>query len=377
MAETTGLERALTYLRGEKPDKMPIWLESVYSAWEYSGFPNLREYLHNGEAIARGHINVARKLRADITGVNIDVWALYEVFGAEVEILDHVVQPKIQPWRYRPDHGVYDGFFEKLERIEKNLEEFDPRKCKRAQAVFEAWEITAKEIGDEVLLRQGLFGPAAGVALTIGAPEMIRDIMIFPDLMTSLERFIRGPLMDWTIYVAFEMVKEVNYTNFCLVLSGYDRSLLGRPLMDAFADIDLEYLKKVKEKIGRDIPITTHICSWDPDLDFIYEKFGKHVNELQFWAPGSTYPLEKAVEKFGDKIPICAGIDQLGTLFAGTPDDVEKMLRNSIGLGKRCISFALGPGCGLSHHTPEENLLKIAEVRDKYGRYNTQNSPHL
>ena len=170
------------------------------------------------------------------------------------------------------------------------------------------------------------------------------------------------------------MAKEVDYTNYCLVLSGYDRSLLSPELMEVFAEIDLEYLRKVKKKIGRDIPITTHICSWDPALDFIYDKFGKHVNELQFYAPGSTYPLEEAVEKFGNKIPICAGIDQLGTLFAGTPADVEQMLRNSIELGKRCISFALGPGCGLSPNTPEKNLLKIAQVRDKYGVYSFAHS---
>jgi hypothetical protein len=30
---------------------------------------------------------------------------------------------------------------------------------------------------------------------------------------------------------------------------------------------------------------------------------------------GSTYPLERAVERFGDKIPLCAGIDHLGPLF--------------------------------------------------------------
>ena len=100
MSEMTGFQRALAYLNGERPDKMPIWHESVYLAWKYSGVSSLRQYVNDPEAIARGHINYARKFKVDITGVNIDQWALYEVLGAEVEITDYIVQPKIQPWRY-------------------------------------------------------------------------------------------------------------------------------------------------------------------------------------------------------------------------------------------------------------------------------------
>jgi uroporphyrinogen-III decarboxylase len=371
VSETTGLDRALTYLRGEKPDKMPIWLESVYLAWKYSGTPTLKEYVHDPKAIALGHINVAERFRVDITGVNTDQWVMYEVLGAEVEILDHVVQAKIPPWRYRPDHKVYEMFSEKVERIEANLKEFDPRRCRRAQAIFEAWEIVAEKIGRRVLLRQGILGPAATLALTIGMTEVMRDVMIFPDLMGTLTKMVRGPLMDWTVDVAYKMVEAVDFTNFCMGFSGYDRSLLNPELRRWLAELDLEYLKKVRERIGGDVPITTHVCSWDPDLDFIYENFGRPrlVNELQFYAPGSTYPLERAVERFGGKIPLCAGIDHLGPLFTGTEDEVEAMVRHSIELGRKCVSFALGPGCGLSPNTPEQNLLKIAEVRDKCGRY--------
>ncbi|MGB9728071.1 MAG: uroporphyrinogen decarboxylase family protein [Nitrososphaeria archaeon] len=371
MVEMTGLERALTYLRGEKPDKMPIWLESVYLAWQYSGTRSLKEYIYDPKAIALGHIRVAEKFRVDITGVNTDQWVMYEILGAEVEILDHVVQAKIPPWRYRPDRSVYDRFFEKVEKIEKNLNEFDPRKCRRAKALFDAWNIVAEKIGKKVLLRQGILGPAATLALTIGMTEAMRDVMIFPDLLGTLTKMVRGPLMEWTVDVAYKMVEAVNFTNFCMGFSGYDRSLLNPELREWLAQIDLEYLNRVRERIGKDVPITTHVCSWDPDLDFIYERFGKPklINELQFYAPGSTYPLEKAVENFGDKIPLCAGIDHLGPLFTGTPEDVEAMVKRSIELGRKCISFALGPGCGLSPNTPEENLLKIAEVRDRYGRY--------
>ncbi len=362
MSEMTGSERAIAYLNGERPDKMPIWHESVYLAWKYSGVSSLRQYVNDPEAIARGHIDYARKFKVDITGVNIDQWALYETLGAEVEITDYIVQPKIQPWRYRPDRGIYERF----KRI-KNTEDYDPKKRGRARALFKAWEIATKEIGDKVLLRQGILGPAASIALVVGVPEIMRDIMIFPDLLDDLMETIMGPLMDWTVDVAYEMVEAVNFSNFCMGFSVYDRSLIDSQTKEIVAEIDLEYLKRVRERIGKDIPVTTHICSYDPDLDFIYEKFGRDINELQFYAPGSTYPLNEAVRRFGDKIPICAGMDNLGTLFAGTRADVESMVKSSIEEGRECKTFALGPGCGLSYGTPEENLLAVAEARDKFG----------
>jgi uroporphyrinogen-III decarboxylase len=362
MSEMTGLERALTYLRGERPDKMPIWHESVYLAWKYSGVSDLNQYMHDAEAIARGHINHARKFGVDITGVNIDQWVLYEILGAEVEITPHIAQPKIPPWRYRPDRSIYDRF----KRL-KNTPEFDPRRCKRAQAIFKAWKIVNREIGDEVLLRQGILGPLGTVSLVVGVPEAMRDIMVYPDLMQELLEAVTGPVMDWTVEVAYNMVEAVDFSNFCMGFSAYDRGLLDAQTKEILAEIDLEYLKRVRERIGRNVPITTHVCSYDPDLDFIYEKFGREINEMQFFAPGSMYPLSEAVRKFGDKIPLCAGIDNIGTLYAGSPSEVEDMVKNSIELGRRCKTFALGPGCGLSPGTPEENLLKVKETRDKYG----------
>jgi len=364
MTEMTGSERALAYLKGERPDKMPIWHESVYLAWQYSGVPDLRQYVLDPEAIARGHINYAKKFNVDITGVNIDMWALYEVLGAEVDVRSHVVQPKIPAWRYRPDRSIYERF-KKMGKPEN----YDPRNCKRAKALFKAWEIAAREIGDKVLLRQGILGPAASIGLVVGVPEIMRDIAVFPDLLDDLMETITGPMMDWTVDVAYKMVEAVNFTNFCMGFSVYDKGLIDDQTRNILAEIDLEYLKRVRDKIGWDIPITTHICSYAPDLDFIYEKFGQHINEMQFHSPGSTYPLQNAVNKFGDKIPLCAGIDHLGTLFAGGVNDVESMVKNSIEIGKKSKTFGLGPGCGLSYGTPEENLMTVTRTRDKYGTW--------
>lgn len=364
MTEMTGLERALTYLKGQRPDKMPLWHDSMYVPWQYSGVSSLREYVHNPEAIARGYSRYIEKSRMDITGVYLDQWALYEVLGAEVEILDHVVQPKTPPWRYRPDRKIYERFW----KVD-NFDKFDPRLGKRANALFKAWRILIDKYGDKILFRQGIPGPAATLALVVGTPEVLRDIMIFPGLLDELREILLGPLMDWTVEVAVMLVEAVDYQNFNMSFVTYDKSFLDIELRKWLAEIDREFLKRVRDRVGWNVPITTHVCSYDPDLDFIFQNFGDMVNEIQFYAPGSTYPLATAVEKFGDKIPLCAGIDHLGTLFTGTPQEVEEMVKKSIEIGKKAKTFALGPGCGLVMGTPEENIKLLADIRDKYGRY--------
>lgn len=364
MSEMTGLERAYAYLRGERPDKMPLWHDSMYLPWRLSGVSDLREYLVNPEAIARGYERYVETFKVDITGAYLDQWALYEVLGAEVEVLPHVVQPKVPPWRYRPDRSVYEKFW-----AVDDVERFDPRRGRRAAALFKAWRILMEKLGDRVLFRQGIPGPAGTLALVVGAPEVMRDVIVFPDLLDELRELLLGPLMDWTVHVSVMLVEAVDYQNFNMSFVTYDRSLLDPELRKWLAAIDLEFLKRVRNEIGWNVPVTTHVCSYDPDLDFIYEHFGQYVNELQFYAPGSTYPLEEAVRKFGGKIPLCAGIDHLGTLYAGTREEIEEMVKQSAELGKRCKSFALGPGCGLALGTPIENVKLLAELRDRYGRW--------
>ncbi|MEM2636968.1 MAG: uroporphyrinogen decarboxylase family protein [Candidatus Korarchaeota archaeon] len=362
MANMTGLDRAYTYLKGKRPDKMPLWHESMYLAWKYSGVSSLKDYLFDAEAIARGYINYINTFNVDITGAYLDQWAPYEVLGVEVEILDHVVQPKTPPWRYRPDKSIYERF-----RKIDNFEKYDPRNGKRFNALYKAWRILMEKVGDKVLFRQGIVGPAGTLALVVGTAEALRDVIIYPELLNELVELLMGPVMDWTVETSVLLAEAVDKQNFNMSFVTYDKEFTDVELKKWLTTIDIEFLKRVRNRIGWDVPITTHICSYAPDLDFIFSNFGTMVNELQFYSPGSTYPLEEAVDKFGDKIPLCTGIDHLGTLFGGTKEEIENMIKRSTTLGKKCKTFALGPGCGLALGTPEENIKLLASLRDKYG----------
>lgn len=357
MAEMTGLERMLCYLAGEKPDKIPLWHQSAYIARALTGL-SMKEYAFNAEKIAEGHIKYIKKYKVDCCGVNTDMWWPFEPFGVEVYITDQLIYPKkTLADRRRPNPKIYE-----------ELEYRDPLAGDRAKVVIKAIQIVHQELGDKIFFRQGWYGPVANLALIVGVKEAMRDVVLFPEVVFKA---VKRVMIDWTVdffVKSFEFLKPY-VTNICWGMATFDRELLPMEFREEVVKLEVEALERIREKLGKDIPVTTHICGPKPDLDFLVKAFGENINELQFWWPGSDYPLEEAIQKFGKRFPIMAGIDHTRTLLMGTPEEVDAMVKASIEIAKGRCSFALGPGCDLGLGTPEENILALVEARDKYGTY--------
>jgi len=357
MAEMTGKERFLCYLQGEKPDKVPLLHWSVDLALALSGV-SMRQFAFDPEKIALGHIRYVQKYKTDVCVVNTDLWWAMEPFGVEVYITDNLIYPKkTLADRTRPDPKVYE-----------ELEYRDPFAGQRANIVRKASEIVANEVGDEVAFREGGYGPVSNLALVMGVKETLRDLILFPEaVFGAVERV----MMDWTVdFIAgsLEPWKD-RLTNINWGFASLDKDLAPPEFKEEIARLELEGLNRVRERVGRDVPVTTHFCGPRPDLDFVTEKFGDALDELQFWWPGSDYPLEDAVSRFSDRYAIAAGIDHTRTLLLDGPAEVDAMVKSSMDIAKDRCSFALSSGCELGIGTPEGNLLALVEARDEYGTY--------
>jgi len=357
MAEMTGAERYLCCLHGERPDKVPLMHWSVDLSLALAGV-SMREFAFDPEKIALGHIRYVQKYKTDVCIVNTDLWWALEPYGVEVYITDRLIYPKkTLADRTRPDPKIYE-----------DLEYRDPFAGKRAEVLRKAAEIVSDEIGDKVAFKQGGYGPLSNLALLMGVKETLRDLILFPEaVFGAIERV----MMDWTVdYIAgsLEPWKD-RLTNICWGFASLDKDLAPPEFKEEIGRLELEALERVRERVGRDVPVTTHLCGPRPDLDFIAEKFGDALDEFQFWWPGSDYPLEDAVTKFGDRYAIAAGIDHTRTLLLGSPAEVDAMVKSAMDIAKDRCSFALSSGCELGIGTPEGNLTALAEARDKYGTY--------
>jgi uroporphyrinogen-III decarboxylase len=357
MAEMSGVERYLCYLRGEKPDKVPLLHWSVDLSLALAGV-SMREFAFDPEKIALGHIRYVQKYKTDVCVVNTDLWWALEPYGVEVYITDNLIYPKkTLANREKPDPKVY-----------QELEYRDPFAGKRAEVLRKAAQIVSDEVGDRVAFRQGGYGPVSNLALVMGVKEILRDLILFPEaVFGAVERV----MMDWTVdYIAGSLEPwKGRLTNINWGFASLDKDLAPPEFKEEIARLELEALERVKERVGRDVPVTTHLCGPRPDLDFVAEKFGDTLGEFQFWWPGSDYPLDDAVKKFGGKYAIAAGIDHTRTLLLGSPEEVDAMVKSAMDIAKDRCSFALSSGCELGIGTPEANLMTLAEARDKYGTY--------
>lgn len=360
MAEMTSKERYLCCLHRQTPDKVPILHWSIDLAQALSGVP-MHQFAFDPEKLALGTIRYVEKYKPDVTSVNYDLWHQLEPYGVEVHITDSLIYPKkTLADRQRPDPKIYE-----------ELEYCSPFAGKRTQIYRKAAQIVSDEIGDKVALRSGSYGAVSNLALAVGIKEALRDAVLFPEAFLGAAERV---MLDWSVDFATGLLEPYKDRLTCYTF-GYaslDGDLVVPELREEVARLELETLNRIREKIrkmtGRDVPISTHICGTRPELDYVTEKFGDTLDELQYWI-GSDYPLEDAVTKLGDRYVISTGIDHTRTLLLGTPAEVDAMVKSAMDIAKGRCSFVLASGCEVGIMTPESNLLALVEARDKYGTY--------
>ena len=184
----------------------------------------------------------------------------------------------------------------------------------------------------------------SNLAIVVGVKEALRDAVLLPEAFFAA---VKRVMMDWTVdyYVGMLEPYKDKLTNFNYGFACLDKDLVPPEFKEEVARLELETLHRIKERVrdmtGRDVPVTTHFCGPRPDLDFVTETYGDALDELQFWWPGSDYPLEDAVSRFGDRYAIAAGIDHTRTLLLGSPVEVDAMVKSSMDVAKGRCSFCL------------------------------------
>jgi uroporphyrinogen decarboxylase len=105
-----------------------------------------------------------------------------------------------------------------------------------------------------------------------------------------------------------------------------------------------------------------HVCG-DP-VDF--KRFGSYPVHAVNWADRYAGPTIATVSPWL-KPAVCAGLNNLGTMAAGSPEDCEREALNAIQqAGDRPIILA--PGCTFDPETvPEDNLHAIRRIVETYG----------
>ena len=343
------LERTLTTINGNIPDRIPTDLHNFLPATRMAGYDTI-EGLQNGEIIAESHLKAREKFGHDVLLVENGTCAEAEALGCEV--------------RYFEDGPprVTGNLLEDFADWE-DLSVPDPTTTFPLNELLKATEIITDEIGNEAfVMGRGDQGPFALAAALIGYEDMIKRAAI------AVNRNDEAALEEIKGLVKF--CKEVNDT---FARAQIDAGAHATSFGEFGADIlGPNIYKSLIFQFDRDlisgleddgITVSLHICGDNTAIIEEMIETGATILEVDH-----KPDLERVREKTEDEATLLGPVDT--ELIAHAPvNRVEEATKEAVEALAPGGRFIAGPGCALGYETTEENIAALIDTAKEFGKY--------
>ena len=192
-------------------------------------------------------------------------------------------------------------------------------------------------------------------------------ILAMADNPSFFEGFQRR-YVGWIAAVAERIIEECA-PEVLMLDNGYSTASIIRPAM--YEKWDLPVVRAVCEAAhgrggllhlhqhGRCAALMDMIASAGVDL----------VDPFERPPSGDTPDLGAVKRAYGGRLAIRGNLHAHKTLLRGTPEDVEREVRECIAAAAAGGGFILASGDGVIAGTPHENIFRMVEAGRKYGRY--------
>ncbi len=342
----TSLERVQTVLQGGIPDRVPVHLHNFMMCAQASGLP-FPEYFHSGEAMAEGQMRAWREYGHDLLLIENGTVALAEACGCEVAYL-----PDSAPVELRP-------VLKSLDDVD-TLVLPDPYKAPSLLENLKATHIVARELGHQVaVLGRADQGPYSLAAMLLGVENFL-EALTDPDNKAKLHALLEFSLECVYRYAIAQRDEGAHITSIGESLSGPD---VSSPRM--YREFEWPYASKLAKRLKEThLPLAYHICGNANLIATDMAATGCAILELDYKC--DLHVIKNATR---GKNAILGVVDPSGVLALGTPDLIEKKVREEIAILAPGGGFILGPGCGLPPTTPRENIHALIAAAHQYGQY--------
>jgi len=219
--------------------------------------------------------------------------------------------------------------------------------------MLRAVECVAAGLEGEVPFIQTVFSPLT-ICLKIGGERLLDDIREEPELVEGALEAISGTMAE---FARANMDAGASGLFFATQMATRDR-LTEDEYRDFGMRHDLPILRAVRRRALINV---VHIHGANIMFDLIARNYP--ADGLN-WHDQRTPPsLAEASKRFTGTL--LGGIDERSTLVKGTADDVEAMVKQSVGSvsGRRLI---LAPGCVIPLAAPEANLDAVIRTARSY-----------
>jgi len=342
--ELNARERVLKLFRREKIDRVPVFsgmgnvtihgLEKY--DWQFS------EIHTDARKMASMAASTYQLFGFECAVVPFDVGVEAEALGAELNFYPH-----------RTD-VVYPTVSRKLAEKVKDLNIQVPADLSRAgriPIVTEAIGLLKKEFGDEVAIGSWVLGPYTLAGQLVELSDLTKAA--FKD--TALVRSILDTLAEALIEI-IRIYRQAGADYISVREMGASGDILSPRMFKNLIQPPLERICSAIES-----PNVLHICG---DTDDIVEQMAACGADAISVEPKNH--VAETRKKLGPEALILGNIDAFGVMVGGTPDDVDKAVKEAISNGVNGI----WPGCDIWPTVPKENMEALMAAARKYGQLN-------
>jgi uroporphyrinogen decarboxylase len=331
-----GYERVMAVINGEKPDRIPNTNILMQFAAREIGV-KYGEYSLNYRKLVQGNIACAEKYGIDCVTVMQGPMSEASDLGAEVIFPEDGVS-------YSPAPLIADEKdFLKL----KVVEPFEGGRM--ANIISAVYEYKEQVKGEFAIIGwvEGCFAQAADL---MGVTEFLVRLAD-PD-----ERPFITDVLDFILQQELVYAQAQETAGADIIGVGDAIASVAGPKM--YGELAVDYERRLLSAIrGMGAKTKLHICgNIHPFLDQIPAECCDIVDVD--W----MVPIQDAAAAFNGKCVIAGNYDPVSVLLQGTPDDVDRAVRECAGIcGLRHFSAA---GCEVPRMTPPENLIQVKKTID-------------
>lgn len=222
----------------------------------------------------------------------------------------------------------------------------DPKTSEPMASVLKALKIIKGKYPDKVPLIGAACGPMTLAGNIFGIEKFLVSMRKQKDFTHATLDFATKVATTYSLALI-----EAGADVIGLIDPSATGEILGPRFEKEFAT---PYTKKVVDEIHKTgVPVVLHICG---KSDIIWDSMVETGSDML--SISEQVDVAEAKAKIGSKVAIAGNIDPIQVLQFGTPEDVEKKVKEAIqkGVDNLC------PGCGFTPDTPLVNMKKMTDA---------------
>ncbi len=342
---TTGLnsrERVLKLFRGEDVDYIPV----------FSGYGNITVHGLDKYGWKFSEIHADAHKMATVSA------STFQLFGFECAVVPfdvaveaEILGSEVNYYRRRKDivyPTISHHAAEKVVDLDVHVPP-DVAGAGRIPVVTQAIRLLKEMVGDQVAIGSWVLGPYTLAGQLVDLSDLSKSAYKRTEMVSKVLELLAGVLIE-----IIRIYREAGADYITIREMGAGPDVISPYL---FESLVRPHLVRIFEEI--ESPKVLHMCG---DTRMIVEQMalcGADAISVE-----KKNDVAETRQKLGPDVLIFGDVDAYGVLVEGTPDDVDKAVKEAIDAGVN----AIWPGCDIWPTAPRENLEAMMAAARKYGK---------